>query len=156
LSLCVAFSLFALGGCGIAQRIEAEKQAKELAERNAQLIEQSNAAIADCNTNFQKGNPKIQVARVKCLNDALSIRMATFGNDKDLVAAFMADRMVIAEKIQNGKMTFAEGDAASAQRWSQARIMITSLKEHRTLSTMFELTPERAWRGYGCAPLGRG
>ena len=110
----------ALGGCAIAQRIEAEKQAKETAERNAQLVEQSKAAIADCNTNFPKGNPKIEVARIKCLNDAVTIRMPAFGTDQDLVATFLAERAVIAEKIQTGKMTLVEGEAAIAQRWSEA------------------------------------
>jgi hypothetical protein len=113
-------SALALGDCGIAQRIEAEQHAKEIAERNAQLVEQSKAAVADCNTNFPKGNPKIEVARIKCLNDALAIRMPAFGNDRDLVEAFMADRAVIAERIQNNKMTLTEGEAAIAQRWSQA------------------------------------
>jgi hypothetical protein len=32
----------------------------------------------------------------------------------------MADRLVIAEKMQNGKMTIAEGNAAISARWSQA------------------------------------
>jgi hypothetical protein len=112
--------VLALGGCGIAQRIEAEQHAKEIAERNAQLIEQSKAAIADCNTNFPKGNPKIEVARMKCLNDAVAIRMPAFGYDKDIVEAFMADRMLIAEKMQNSKMSYTEGEAAIAQRWEQA------------------------------------
>jgi hypothetical protein len=109
-----------LGGCALVQRIEAEKQAKELAERNAQLIEQTKAAAAECNTTFRKGNAKIEVDRVKCLNDALTISMPVYGGYQDLVGAYMADRLVIAEKVQSGKMTWAEGNAAIAQRWTEA------------------------------------
>jgi DNA-directed RNA polymerase beta' subunit len=124
----------ALGGCAIAQRIEAEKQAKELAERNKALIEQSKAAMADCNTNFPKGNPKIEVARIKCLNEAMAIRMPALGIYQDLVGAYLTDRMLIAEKIQNGKMTLTEGEAAIAQRWSEAVNQIEQRRNARTVA----------------------
>jgi hypothetical protein len=116
----ILFCALALSGCGIAQQIQAQEQAKKQAEINAQLVDQAKAAAAACDTNFPKGNPKIEIARVKCLNDAMTIMMPVFGPDQDLAGAFMADRAVIAEKTQNGKMTFAEGNAAIAQRWSQA------------------------------------
>jgi hypothetical protein len=111
--LCAALLSTALSACGLAQRMEAEKQNKELVAR-------SDAALADCEANFPKGNPKIEVARVKCLNDAVLIRMPTFGTDQDLAAAFMAQRLVIAEQMQSGKLSFAEGSAAIAEKWSQA------------------------------------
>jgi hypothetical protein len=44
---------------------------------------------------------------MKCLNDALAIHMPLFGTDQDLIQTFMADRMVIAEKIEKGEMTIA-------------------------------------------------
>jgi hypothetical protein len=109
-----------LAGCGIAQRIQAQEQAKLQAEQNAQLVEQSRAAIADCNVKFPVGNPKIAVARTQCTNNALTIRIPTFGTDQDLVQAFMADRMVVAEQVQSGKMTLAQGNAIIAEKWSQS------------------------------------
>lgn len=110
----------ALAGCGISQRAEREQQVQDLAARNAQLQEQGRIAVAACDAQYQKGNPKTAVARIKCLNDGLSIQLPTFGPDQDLVQAFMAERVVIAERIQAGKMTYAEGTAAIAEKWSQA------------------------------------
>ena len=109
-----------LAGCGIAQRMQAQEEAQKQAALNAQLIEQSKAAVADCDVQFPPGNAKTSVVRRKCVNDAFSIRLPTFGSDQDLARAVMADSMVIAERVQNGKMTVAEGNAAIAERWSQA------------------------------------
>lgn len=113
-------ALLLLAGCGIARRMEAQEQAKAQAAQNAQLIAQSKTAMADCDVQFPSGNAKQAVARRKCINDAFSIRLSTFGSDQDLARAVMADSMVIAERVQNGKMTVAEGNAAIADRWSQA------------------------------------
>lgn len=109
-----------LAGCGIAQRIQAQEQAKQQAALNAQLVEQSKASMAECDVKFPPGNAKTSVVRRKCINDAFAIRMPTFGSDQDLAQAVMAESMVIAEQVQNGKMTVAQGNAAIAERWSQA------------------------------------
>ena len=111
--ICTVLLGMALAGCGIAKRMEAQEQAKQLAA-------QSDAALADCNAKIPAPNPKTVVARVKCLNDAMAIRMPLFGTDQDLALAYMADRTMVAEKIENGKMTMAEGNAAVAEKWSQA------------------------------------
>ena len=107
--LCVALTL---AGCGIAQRIQAQEQAKQLSER-------SQAAAAVCNAKFPAGNAKIEVARIGCLNDALAILMPTFGSDQDLVQAHLAERMVVAEQMQNGTITIAQGNAIITEKWSQ-------------------------------------
>jgi hypothetical protein len=112
--VCVVLLALALSGCGIAKRMEALEQAKQLAA-------QSDAALAECNAKFPAPNPKTVVARVKCLNDAMAIRMPLFGTDQDLALAYMADRMMVAEKIENGKMTMVEGNAAVAEKWSPAK-----------------------------------
>ena len=109
----------ALAGCGIAHRTQAQDQANLQAARNAQLVTQSDFALADCNAKFPAGNPKIQVARMRCLNDALAIQMPIFGPYQDLMQTWMAARMAVAEQIQNRKMTIAEGDAIIAEKWSQ-------------------------------------
>lgn len=101
-------------------QIQAQEQAKKQAAINSQLFAQSDVAKAECNVKFPSDNSKQAVARRKCLNDAFAIKLPTFGADQDLAQAFMADAMVIAEKVQNGKMTTVEGDIAIAKIWSQA------------------------------------
>jgi hypothetical protein len=111
----------ALSGCGIAQHnIQADDPAKQPAVPSAQLIQQSKTAMAACDTQFPAGDPKTAVARRKCINDGFAIRLPTFGPDQDLVRGVLTDSMVIAQKVQNGQMTIAEGNAAIAEKWSQA------------------------------------
>jgi hypothetical protein len=58
---------------------------------------------------FPTDTPKTIVANVQCFNRAQAVQ------------TWMAYRAVIAERIQNNKMTVAEGAAAIAQRWSEAQ-----------------------------------
>jgi hypothetical protein len=109
-----------LAGCSTAAHTQADAQPKLSDSQDAQLIEQSKTAMAACDAQFPAGDPKIAVARRKCVNGGFSIRLPTFGPDQDLVRAFLADSLVIAQKIQDGQMTIAEGNAAMAQRWTQA------------------------------------
>ena len=118
--VCILLCALALSGCGIAMQIQAQEQAKKQAAINAQLVAQSDAATANCDAKFPPGNAKQAVVRRKCLNDAFSIKLPTFGADQDLAQAVMAYGMEVAEQIQNGKMTIAQGNAAVAERWSQA------------------------------------
>ena len=111
---------FALCSCGTAPQPQANDQAKQQAVLDARLIEQSKAAMAACDAKFPAGDPTSAVVRRKCINDGFAIRLPTFGPDQDLVQAVMADSMVIAGQIQNGKMTIAEGNAAIAEKWSKA------------------------------------
>ena len=122
--LSITINLFvlslALTGCAIAPRAQADDQAKQQAAVNPQLIEQSKAAMAACDAKFPAGDPKTAVVRRKCINDGFAIRLPTFGPDQDLVRGVMADSMVIAEQVQSGKITIAEGNAAIAEKWSKA------------------------------------
>lgn len=110
----------ALSGCAIAPRVQADDQTKQPATANAQLIEQSKAAMAACDAKFPAGDPKTAVVRRKCINDGFAIKLPTFGPDQDLVRRVTADSMIIAEQVQSGKMTIAEGNAAIAEKWSKA------------------------------------
>ena len=112
----------ALSACAIAQHMPAAAQANQQAAPSAQLVQQSKTAMAACDAEFPAGDPKIAVARRKCINDGFAIRLPTFGPDQDLVRGVLADGMVIAQKIQDGTMTIAEGNAVIAQKWSQAVI----------------------------------
>jgi len=120
--------------------MQAQEQAKQLAS-------QSDLAIGDCNAKLPPDNPKTVVARTKCLNDAMAIRMPLFGTDQDLAQAFMADRMMVAEKVQNGKMTMAEGNAAIAEKWSQA----VSESQRRRNATLFVAAQQAAAAAQGSA-----
>lgn len=110
----------ALSGCAVAPRVQADDQAKQQAALNPRLIEQSKAAMAACDAKLPAGDPKTAVVRRKCINDGFAIRLPSFGPDQDLVRSVMADSMVVAEQVQSGKMTIAEGNAAIAEKWSKA------------------------------------
>ena len=110
----------ALCGCAAARSASPDDRAEQPAAQSAQLIQQSKTAIAACDSEFPSGNPKTAVARRKCINDGFAIRLPTFGPDQDLVRGVLADSMVIAEKVQGGQMTIAEGNSAIAEKWSQA------------------------------------
>lgn len=112
------FGSLALSGCAVAPRVQADDQAK--AADNAQLIEQSKAAMAACDAKFPAGDATTAVVRRKCINDGFAIKLPIFGPDQDLVRGVMADSMVIAGQVQTGKMTIAEGNAAIAEKWSKA------------------------------------
>ena len=119
---CLVSGSLALSGCAVAPRVQADDQSKQQAALNAELIEQSKAAMAACDANFPAGDAKTAVVRRKCINDGFSIKLPTFGPDQDLVRGVMADSMVIAGQVQNGTMTIAEGNAAIAEKWSKAVI----------------------------------
>jgi hypothetical protein len=111
-----ALLAFALSGCGVAARMQAEEHAKELRA-------QSDAAANTCKSNFAADDPKTYLARQRCLNDAVTIALPTFPN-QDLLLAYMAERVAIGEQVQTGKMTVAQGDAAIAEKrtWRSAKI----------------------------------
>ena len=74
--------------------------------------------MTDCKLKFP-ADQKVAVAKMQCLENALAIKLPTFGTDQDLVRAYMATATVIAEQVQSGKMTFIQGNAALADKWSQ-------------------------------------
>jgi hypothetical protein len=118
----------ALAGCGVANRIQAREQAKELASK-------SDAAAAECNTQFPTNEAKTIVARTRCFNDAMAIRMPLFGTDQDLAVAFMTYRLATAERMQTGKISLAEGNAAIAEKWSQS-VSESQRRRNSTLSVV--------------------
>jgi hypothetical protein len=93
---------------------------------NAQTPEELRAALyqsemQQCKKRFPSDIPKTIVAKVECLNRAQAIVLPNFGSNRDLVQTFMADRMAMAERIQNKKMTVAEGRAWLAEKWLQVQ-----------------------------------
>jgi hypothetical protein len=124
---------FALSGCGLAMQIQAQEQAKKQAALNAQLLAQSDAAVADCNARIPRGNPKTAVARVKCLNDAFAIRLPTFGSDSDLAQTFMAYRAAVAEQEAAGKISDAQ--AALLVTQEESREIDESQRRHNATAS---------------------
>lgn len=133
----------ALSACASAQQITIEDQAKQQAAQTAQLVQQSKTAMAACDSEIPAGDPKTAVARRKCINDGFAIRLPTFWPDQDLVRGVLADSMIIAESVQVGRMTIAEGNAAIAQKWSDA----VTASQKRANSKNTPLTREGAAAG---------
>jgi hypothetical protein len=109
-----AYSIFAvllaaaLAGC-------ANYQAQQ---RFAQLNEQAKVAAHDCESRFPL-TPQTIVARAQCSNTAWAPTLPTLGSNQDLFQTFMAQRLAIAEQVQTGKVTMAEGLAAISQKYSE-------------------------------------
>jgi hypothetical protein len=142
--ICVVFVALMIAGCGIARQYQAREQTQQL-----QL--QAKAANDDCNAKFPMGNPKIEVARVQCLNSTFAILMPTFGPDQDLAQVFMADRLVIAEQIQGGKIDLAEGNAEIAAKWSE----VVSESQQRQMARQSVAAQEQSARAASLAALAR-
>jgi hypothetical protein len=109
--ICVPLLGSILAGCGIAAQMQAE-------QHNKDLIAQMNNDLAACKARFGAIEQKTFLDRVRCLNDAMAIGLPAMP-DQDLVSAYMAERIVIAEQVQAGKMTLDEGVATITARWSQ-------------------------------------
>ncbi|HEY2534518.1 MAG TPA: hypothetical protein VGJ20_42515 [Xanthobacteraceae bacterium] len=57
--------------------------------------------------------------RMKCANQAFSVRLPSFGPNKDLAYNLTAHGTVIAEQYKNGRVTQAQFDAAIADEVSR-------------------------------------
>jgi hypothetical protein len=125
---CVAIAIAAtvlslsLAGCGIARR-------QELQERNARLKAESAAATQACNERFPKGQVKTVVVRIQCLNDAFAI-LRPMMPYPDLMDLNMATRVAIAERIQSGQVTMAQGNEEMMRKQSE----IVSEEQRRLLA----------------------
>jgi archaellum component FlaG (FlaF/FlaG flagellin family) len=100
----------ALSGCADYQ---AQQQAAQIKERNK-------AATRDCRNRFSTVTPENIVAAAQCRNAAMAITLPLLGSNQDLAQSFMAQRLAIAEQVQKGKLTVAEGSTAIWQKYSEA------------------------------------
>jgi hypothetical protein len=57
------------------------------------------------------------MARARCINEALAFFRPTMPYP-DLLDTVQAERLAIAENVQNGRITVAQGNAAMAEKWS--------------------------------------
>jgi hypothetical protein len=93
---------FCIAGCAMMQE-------RETKARNEELIAQAKEATAACNEKLPAGNPKTAVARAQCQKDAAAIARPT-NIYPDLMDTFWATRMRVAEDVQGGKLTIAQGN----------------------------------------------
>lgn len=108
-TIALGFALL-VAGCGIAQRAE-------LAQRQRDAHSHARAIVADCEARYPQGQSATAVARIRCFNGALAVLQPTMRNP-DLLAQYMAYRLQVAEQIQAGKITIAQGNVLITQKWS--------------------------------------
>jgi hypothetical protein len=126
-----------LAGCGLTGQ-------QELQARKDELNAQSKAAMESCNETHPGGNPKTAVARAKCQTEAMAIRLPIM-TYPDLLRSFIATRMVVAEQVQDGKLTIAQGNEIVANKLSE---MVTE-EQRRNLANR----SVRAQEGIAAASL---
>jgi hypothetical protein len=90
-------------------------QEHETSFRNEQLLAQAKAARLECDQKFPAGNPKTAVARAQCQKEAAEIARPT-NIFPDLMDAFWETRMRVAEEVQSGKLTIAQGNEIITNR----------------------------------------
>lgn len=145
----ILICVIALCGCGIAARQQAQQQVGDARNRAA-------AGLQECEAKHPPATPKIAVRRAECINQALALLRPTIPYP-DLLDVFMASHMSIAERYQNGQLTFAQANEMIAQKRSE----ITA-EEHRRVSLdravaaqqQAASAQERASRGTTCTRFG--
>ena len=107
-AFCVAVVLgLTVASCGIARQA-----------RIQELQAQSLAASQRCDVSVPAGNAKTAVERAKCQTQAWAI-LRPIMPYPDLLDLMIASRLTIAEQIQNGKLTIAQGNEQIAAKRSE-------------------------------------
>jgi hypothetical protein len=105
-----------LGGCGLARQQQAIKEQQQQAQKI--LIEAQNA-IRDCDVMRKQGMLKTYVAHVECSNPYLIKEAeATSFPYMDLINLQATKRLEVAEKVDEKKITEAQGQLELAQMYS--------------------------------------
>lgn len=142
----IAILITTLGGCGLAAR-------KEREEAFAAAKVENEAAIAACQEHYPPNQMKDHVGKAQCVNDAMKI-MRPFAPYPDLMDQDMANRSMLAERVQQGKMSAAEATAEMSQR----RSAIVAEEQRRNLSNRSvsaqESAAAAAWKGTSCTRIG--
>lgn len=134
-----------VAGCGLIAR-------KELQEKQQAAIAQMQAGFAECKTRFPDGS-KQYVAKQQC-DTAAAQAIRPFVTYPDLFDREQAERAVIAERLQGGKMTLAEANQQAATVHSQ----IAEDEQRRNLAARSvgaqESAAAAAWRSVSCTRVG--
>jgi hypothetical protein len=116
----IALAVLGVGLCACAGQPDRARQ-------EAALIAAGDAAKRSCDERFPVGPRHNHVARAKCMNDLIQTTMMPGQRDPDLQANLNATRLVVAERLDAGTMTEAEGDSAMAE----ARVRMFSEQSQR-------------------------
>jgi hypothetical protein len=130
-SLVVATCL-ALAGCGLAAQAERQKQiaaAKATADQG----------YADCRARFPEES-KQAFDRNKCSYEVAKANIRPLVNNPDLFDNDWAAKLAIAEKLQAGKLTYAEANQQATEHHSQ----IVAEEQRRNLSNRSVTAQESA------------
>jgi hypothetical protein len=100
-----------LSGCGMARQKEAQDRLNE-------ALAQVRSATDACNLSFPRQQQSTAVARSQCIGQA-TLPLRPFVPFPDLFDQEAANRNLLAERWQGGKITIAEFDAQGAQMHSQ-------------------------------------
>ena len=134
-----------VGGC----MMTAQQQQQE---RIAQIKAESDRIFAECDTKFKKVKGQF-VNRATCMQPGLNL-YRPLTPYADLLDQEIALRMAVAEKLDSGKMTIAEGDLALTQGHSQ----VASEEQRRNASNRSVAAQEEAaansGRGFSCIRSG--
>jgi hypothetical protein len=126
-----------VGGCGLIAR-------KELQEKQQAAIAEMQAGFAECKTRFPEGS-KQYVTKQQCDSAAAQV-IRPYMTYPDLFDREQADRAVIAERLQAGKMTLAEANQQATANKSQ----IAEDEQRRNLAARSvgaqESSAAAAWR----------
>ena len=120
--ICGALLCLMLVNCGSAQRNN--------------LRSQMTAAVQECKTKFAGTHQAVE--KEKCVNAAIVPALSTFRNP-DLVQLLMAYRLAIAEQVDAGTLTEAQGNALIAEKKSQ----IVSEEQQRDLARQAAATQQQ-------------
>jgi tryptophanyl-tRNA synthetase len=134
-------AIVALGGCGLAARAERQKQM-------AAAVATAQQGYADCKTQFPEES-KQALDRNKCSYEVAKLNIRPFVTYPDLFDTDWAEKLAVAEKLQAGKITFAEANQQATEHHSQ----IVAEEQRRNLSnrsvTAQESAAAAAWAASG-------
>jgi hypothetical protein len=104
-ALILAGLTFAISGCGLVQQ-----------SNNNQFVAEAKIVMAECQGKRLSGQVRGFVGSAQCSNPRLAQLAATYHyGDPDLVATFLAQRLVIAEHMDARRLTEAQGELEIAQ-----------------------------------------
>jgi hypothetical protein len=113
---------FTLSGCGVVSRIQYEEAVSKAKAENE-------TKVAACLAQFPAGS-KAYVEKTQCLHQA-NMPLRSFNPRPDLFDTYWATRVLIAERLQAGKLTLAEADLLLAQEATK----LTGEGEQRDLAS---------------------
>jgi hypothetical protein len=111
-----------VAGCGVIHQ-------RELQARVNELKAKSQAASEECDMMWPAGNPKTAMARAKCQTEAIAV-VRPVSPYPDILDLFIASRIAIAERVQNGQLTVAQANELIATKRSE----LVAEEQRRTLA----------------------